>query len=334
MNEQKENVPQGHEEIPDPFFREQITVQITSVCAAVAAILLLSILFQLLIVEIVGSAAPSLAKQGWFAVAASSVPMYLFAMPLSYLVFRLGKKHAPSAKEKLSFGSILGLLVLAFGVAMIGSWIGSAVQAVLSLLTGKPVINPVAVVTGATPFWANLVFLGILAPIAEEIVYRKLVIDRLRPLGDLAAVILSGLLFGLIHGNFSQFFYAALFGILAGFVYVHTGKLRYTVIMHMAVNLIGGVFSAELLRALGDGTAEELSLLFAERPMVVALYLGYSLLTVASVVLTPIVLFLWRKRIASLKKASDPAPARVVGLLIRQPAVWALAVMMILLFLI
>ena len=329
MNEQKNPVPLQKAREEQPVLEKQIA----SVCLGVAAIVLLSVLFQVLAVALIGSVAPDAVRADWFSVAVSSVPMYCFAMPISFFVFRFGKAYAPSRGKALGFGMLAGLVAVSFGVAMIGSRLGSAVQEALSSLTGAPVVNPVEEMTFSTPFWANLLFCGIFAPVAEEIVYRKLVIDRLRPLGDLSAVMISGLLFGLIHGNLSQFFYAALFGIVAGFVYVRTGKLRYTVILHLAVNLVGGVFSTEIIRALGGTQAAgDLTARFSDRPVAAALYLGYVLLMLLCVVLTPIVLFLLRKHARLPKTPHAPSAARVVAILARNPAVWLLAVIVVLMF--
>ena len=332
MNEQKYTEPTGGEEeaaseTRKRLLHELLPLQVASVCAGVAAIVLLSLVAQLFLIQMIKSFAPQLAGQAWFSVAAASVPMYLVAMPLSYFVFRFGRSFAPKEKRGLSVVTVLGLAALSFGVAMLGNWIGTAVQAAISAVTGGEVINPVVQATESTPFWANLLFLGILAPIAEEIVYRKLVIDRLRPLGVPVAVIFSGLLFGLIHGNFSQFFYATMFGIVAGVVYTQTGKLRYSIALHMAVNLVSGVFSAEILRAMG---AEEHA--FLGRSLAVNLYYAYAYLMLACVVLVPILILCWRNRIASFWKSAESAPTGVVGLLIRQPAVWVLVALTVLLF--
>ena len=41
--------------------------------------------------------------------------------------------------------------------------------------------------------------------------------------------------------NLFQFFYAFALGLMFGYVYVRTSKLRYSVAMHMIVNFMGGV---------------------------------------------------------------------------------------------
>ena len=69
------------------------------------------------------------------------------------------------------------------------------------------------------------------------------------------AVLFSVMAFGLFHGNLSQFFYAFGAGLLFGSIYVRTGRLRYTVTLHILVNAIGS-----LVPLLLQGDGEPLSL--------------------------------------------------------------------------
>ena len=54
--------------------------------------------------------------------------------------------------------------------------------------------------------WVNLLTTVIMAPVVEELFFRKLVMDRLLGYGQKTAIIISGIMFGMAHGNFSQFF--------------------------------------------------------------------------------------------------------------------------------
>lgn len=54
-------------------------------------------------------------------------------------------------------------------------------------------------------------------------------------------------MFGLFHGNLSQFFYAALLGLLLGYVYLRTGRLRLPMLLHGTVNLLGSIVAPALL---------------------------------------------------------------------------------------
>ena len=93
-----------------------------------------------------------------------------------------------------------------------------------------------------TNIW-NVVFLVILGPIFEEWMFRKQLIDHTRKYGEKTAILLSGLAFGLFHMNLFQFFYAFLLGVMFGYIYMRTSKLRYSTAMHMIINFNGAVDS-------------------------------------------------------------------------------------------
>ncbi len=87
----------------------------------------------------------------------------------------------------------------------------------------------------------HVLALLIFAPIAEEIVFRGLVLTRLqRSLPEAAAVIVSGVLFGLIHlmaGGAVLALGAAVIGCLCGLVFVKTRSLLPAIAAHAAANL-------------------------------------------------------------------------------------------------
>ena len=87
---------------------------------------------------------------------------------------------------------------------------------------------------------------GIGAPIFEELVFRKLIVDRLIKYGEFIAIFTSGLTFGLFHGNFQQFFFAFALGALFAFIYARTGRIRYTIGLHMTINMTTSVITAFL----------------------------------------------------------------------------------------
>ncbi len=77
----------------------------------------------------------------------------------------------------------------------------------------------------------------ILGPVAEEIIFRGMTLDRIKNyLGTPAAIIISSLLFGAYHANMVQFIYASLIGILLGIYYEKSGSLTLPILTHMAMN--------------------------------------------------------------------------------------------------
>lgn len=81
-------------------------------------------------------------------------------------------------------------------------------------------------------------------PIAEELLFRGVVYKRLRMLFPLkTAILLSAFLFGILHVNLVQFLYAAVLGMLLAFLVEKTGKLFYTVLGHIAANVVAVIRS-------------------------------------------------------------------------------------------
>ena len=66
-------------------------------------------------------------------------------------------------------------------------------------------------------------------------------------------------MFGLIHTNLHQFFYAALIGFVFAYIYTITGKLRYSVILHSTVNFIHGILPMIIIKNLDMAKIQSLS---------------------------------------------------------------------------
>ena len=86
----------------------------------------------------------------------------------------------------------------------------------------------------AFPTWVLAV---VVAPVFEELIFRKLVLDRIGGFGEAPAVLCSALIFGLAHQNAGQFFLAFLLGILFARIYLRTGRIVYTMVLHFMINL-------------------------------------------------------------------------------------------------
>ena len=172
----------------------------------------------------------------WMTFLISDVPLYLIAMPVAVVL--MGKSTViETRKFNMKPGMFFKLLLMCLPMMWVGSMVGSMLS--LALSDGEAT-NRVADLAMQTNIW-NVVFLVILGPIFEEWMFRKQLIDHTRKYGEKTAILLSGLAFGLFHMNLFQFFYAFALGLMFGYVYVRTSKLRYSVVMHMFVNFMGGV---------------------------------------------------------------------------------------------
>lgn len=88
-------------------------------------------------------------------------------------------------------------------------------------------------------FIIQIICLGILIPISEELVFRGLVFKRLRgEMGFVAAGIYSSVMFGIMHGNIVQMIYGFVLGMMLAYVYEKYGSVKAPMVAHVVINLI------------------------------------------------------------------------------------------------
>lgn len=84
----------------------------------------------------------------------------------------------------------------------------------------------------------ELLALGLITPIAEELLYRYIIFYRLRDwMGATTAIVGSALIFGLIHMNIVQIVYATALGLLLGLLMEYYQDVRVAVCGHVAANV-------------------------------------------------------------------------------------------------
>lgn len=77
----------------------------------------------------------------------------------------------------------------------------------------------------------------ILAPIAEELLFRGVILSYARKnFKTSIAIIINGLLFGLYHGNVIQGCYAFIFGMIIAIIVIHFDSIVPGILFHIAVN--------------------------------------------------------------------------------------------------
>lgn len=190
----------------------------------------------------------------WVTYVGSGVPLYLIAMPIAVML--MGKSTViETRKFDMKPGLFFKLLLMCLPMMWVGSVFGSMLSMALS---NGEATDRVADLAMQTNIW-NVVFLVIVGPIFEEWLFRKQLIDRTRKYGEKTAILLSGLAFGLFHMNLFQFFYAFLLGLMFGYVYTRTSKLRYSTAMHMIINFNGGVLAPWVLTRVDLDQLEKVS---------------------------------------------------------------------------
>lgn len=188
--------------------------------------------------DALSSAGFAAAGSSYASFAAQIVIMYGIAMPSAMLILRL----VPASrieKTSLPAGQILKYLLICFPVTVIGSIAGNILSSLLSLGRAQDPLDRYI----QTPGVMSFILTVLLAPFFEELLFRKLLIDRTVKYGEKNAVLFSAVVFALMHGNFFQIFYTFGAGLVFAYIYVRTGKLRYTLLIHVIMNFLGSVVS-------------------------------------------------------------------------------------------
>ena len=125
--------------------------------------------------------------------------------------------------------------------------IGLGLGVVFAAVTGGIAVaaGKAKLFTGTAPGMLVLFLLGYLIQgMAEELLYRGVVERRLSLLcGSAPAIVLSAVIFGVMHWNVVQFLYAGILGLLLAWLLERTGFLYAPVLAHIGANVMAVVRS-------------------------------------------------------------------------------------------
>ena len=124
-------------------------------------------------------------------------------------------------------------------VAMLGCILGTIALDLLSELISLPNIVEDQMIDMCREPWGMLA-IAIGAPIGEEIMFRWGIMGHLlrRNISVPTAILVSALLFGLMHMNPAQVFFAAAMGIMLGILYWRSGNILWPIILHVLNNSV------------------------------------------------------------------------------------------------
>ena len=94
------------------------------------------------------------------------------------------------------------------------------------------------------PVWIVLISVSVFAPFFEEWLCRGIILrGLLKKMKPGWAIVISALIFGLIHMNLWQAIPAFIIGTILGYVYYKTGSLKLTMLMHCVNNTLSVILS-------------------------------------------------------------------------------------------
>ncbi len=236
------------------------------------------------------------------------------------LIFILSKKIPAVRLEShnLGFGKLVVCVLMGAGICGVGGIIGNIFHFALTLPFGVSLddVNQLGNMMLYSDAPIRILTVGILAPIFEELIFRKLLVDRMINHGEFAAILMSGLMFGLFHGNFSQFFYATGLGLFWAFIYIKTGKIWYTILFHMIVNLSSSVVTVYLSQAYLQAlqtAGEDMTGMTQEGMLSMLVYLGWMGILLVCCIAGVILLIVNRKKFSLNANAAGMSKKEAAG---------------------
>lgn len=96
-----------------------------------------------------------------------------------------------------------------------------------------------------------MIYAGFVGPVVEELVFRGFLMRRFEKYGKGFAVIVSAVLFGIMHMNPLQIVFGILMGLLLGYVAIEY-SIKWSIVLHIANNFILGDVIGGLFELLPD----------------------------------------------------------------------------------
>ncbi len=165
----------------------------------------------------------------------------------------------------------------------------------VSMLFVENTVTSIADQLIGMPMWIMILSIGIFGPFVEEIIFRGVMLQSFQRTGRIVgSIIISSLMFGMMHMNFNQFGYGTVMGIMLALLVEATGSVLASFIAHAFFNSIEVVMMYANKDVLEDASAiaesyfEGMSDFWAD-----AIYIGYLL--VLAVIFTFVALFIVKK---------------------------------------
>jgi membrane protease YdiL (CAAX protease family) len=214
-----------------------------------AIMLILVQVIETIFYKITSAAVPQLWDKPWMTWVMISIGFYCTAFPVYCILMKKIPDSPKEAPKRLSVVNLVIIFAIGMAALYIFNFISMILNSFLGSLKGELISNPLEKAINSSSFFYTLVFVGIIAPVIEEIIFRGILLNKIRRYGDKTALWISAFAFGFFHLNTSQIIYATALGLIFGYVALKTNGIQYSIILHMAINIMGSVVAPTLATA-------------------------------------------------------------------------------------
>lgn len=161
--------------------------------------------------------------------------VYLASFLIPAFIFMLMTRKASREPMRLGvriFPNAPAVIISAMGTIVLFAYVNSFMVSFIDfskVYVTEPLDTPIKILLG-------FISIAIVPALAEEFLFRGCILSNLLPYGKTGAIVFSALLFSLMHGNFAQFLYTFVAGLVLGIVYIETGSIWTPTFIHLFNN--------------------------------------------------------------------------------------------------
>ena len=166
-----------------------------------------------------------------------AIPMLMYTLLVSK---NLKQTFTDTSFKKISKNMILITIGLGFILYFLNQFVASIFSSIISLFGYEKISSSTTIILDYKFLLKELILSCILPGFCEEVLHRGIILHAGKKTTNPRYVLLiSSILFGLMHLNINQFFYAAILGYLIGMVGLISDSIYPCMIIHFMNNFLG-----------------------------------------------------------------------------------------------
>lgn len=154
----------------------------------------------------------------------------------------------------LRIGSFFAITAIFLSGQLVFQLLAVVLEWLLNLV-GLSLMESMQAASASADTLSMFLYMGLFAPVFEEILFRGLILRSLEPFGKKFAIFASAYLFGIFHGNLIQSPYAFAVGLVLGYVAMEY-NIGWAMVLHVINNLILGDSLVRLTSCLGTALSD------------------------------------------------------------------------------
>ncbi len=154
--------------------------------------------------------------------------------------------------KRMTVKTFLQLLCVFIGAQFVFDYVYQLMEWLLNLI-GYSAKTSMEMATSTSTTVSMFLYAGIIGPIMEEVIYRGFVLRHLEKHGKIFAILVSAVLFGIMHANLPQSAFAFGVGLILAYV-----AMEYSIVWSIVIHIINNLVLSDLLSKVLQNCSEQI----------------------------------------------------------------------------